>query len=88
MLIGAGVEVECHINPANPELVSYHLSLRWARTCITYGSIISVPCTLRSAQSRYLREGNRLCVRGLDAPDGTPVFDIKLYLAGIDCFKE
>jgi formylmethanofuran dehydrogenase subunit E len=34
------------------------------------------------------REGNRLFVQGLDALDGTPVLDIKPYLAGIDCVKE
>jgi tRNA (adenine37-N6)-methyltransferase len=27
-------------------------------------------------------------VRGLDALDGTPVIDIKLYASGIDCAKE
>jgi hypothetical protein len=39
MLIRSGVEVECHINPVNLEMISY-LSMQWARTWITYGSII------------------------------------------------
>jgi tRNA (Thr-GGU) A37 N-methylase len=29
-----------------------------------------------------------LKVRGLDAFDGTPVIDIKVYLAEIDCARE
>ncbi len=32
------------------------------------------------------REGNRLYVRGLDAFDGTPVLDIKIYIPRYDCF--
>jgi tRNA-Thr(GGU) m(6)t(6)A37 methyltransferase TsaA len=32
------------------------------------------------------REGNRLHVRGLDAFDGTPVLDIKIYIPRYDCF--
>jgi len=32
------------------------------------------------------REGNRLRVRGLDAVDGTPILDIKIYIARYDCF--
>ncbi len=32
------------------------------------------------------REANRLRVRGLDAVDGTPVLDIKIYLPRYDCF--
>jgi tRNA-Thr(GGU) m(6)t(6)A37 methyltransferase TsaA len=32
------------------------------------------------------REENRLRVRGLDAVDGTPVLDIKIYLPRYDCF--
>lgn len=31
------------------------------------------------------RDGRTLCVRGLDAVDGTPVLDIKPYSRGIDC---
>jgi tRNA-Thr(GGU) m(6)t(6)A37 methyltransferase TsaA len=32
------------------------------------------------------RDGNRLRVRGLDAVDGTPVLDIKIYIPRYDCF--
>jgi tRNA-Thr(GGU) m(6)t(6)A37 methyltransferase TsaA len=32
------------------------------------------------------KQGNRLKVRGLDAIDGTPVLDIKIYIARYDCF--
>jgi len=32
------------------------------------------------------REENRLHVRGLDAVDGTPVLDIKIYIPRYDCF--
>lgn len=32
------------------------------------------------------REHNRLRVRGLDAVDGTPILDIKIYIARYDCF--
>lgn len=32
------------------------------------------------------REENKLQVRGLDAVDGTPVLDIKIYIARYDCF--
>ena len=32
------------------------------------------------------RDGNRLQVRGLDAVDGTPVLDIKIYIPRYDCF--
>ncbi len=32
------------------------------------------------------KEENRLYVRGLDAVDGTPVLDIKIYIARYDCF--
>jgi formylmethanofuran dehydrogenase subunit E len=32
------------------------------------------------------RQGNRLHVRGLDAFDGTPVLDIKIYIPRYDCF--
>ena len=32
------------------------------------------------------KEENRLSVRGLDAVDGTPVLDIKIYIARYDCF--
>lgn len=32
------------------------------------------------------REGRRLHVRGLDAVDGTPVLDIKIYIPKYDCF--
>jgi tRNA-Thr(GGU) m(6)t(6)A37 methyltransferase TsaA len=32
------------------------------------------------------REGHRLYVRGLDAFDGTPVLDIKIYIPRYDCF--
>jgi tRNA-Thr(GGU) m(6)t(6)A37 methyltransferase TsaA len=33
-------------------------------------------------------KGNVLVVRGLDAFDGTPVIDIKVYSSEIDCAKE
>ena len=33
-------------------------------------------------------EGNRLCVRGLDTFDGTPVLDLKPYLPGGDSLPE
>jgi tRNA (adenine37-N6)-methyltransferase len=33
-------------------------------------------------------KGNILKVRGLDAFDGTPVIDIKVYSAEIDCIRE
>jgi formylmethanofuran dehydrogenase subunit E len=32
------------------------------------------------------REGNKLHVRGLDAVDGTPILDIKIYIPKYDCF--
>lgn len=32
------------------------------------------------------KQGNRLKVRGLDAVDGTPVIDIKIYIPRYDCF--
>ena len=32
------------------------------------------------------RDRNRLRVRGLDAVDGTPILDIKIYIARYDCF--
>ena len=32
------------------------------------------------------RDRNRLTVRGLDAVDGTPLLDIKIYIAKYDCF--
>ncbi len=32
------------------------------------------------------REGNKLYVRGLDAVDGTPILDIKIYIPRYDCF--
>jgi len=32
------------------------------------------------------KDENRLSVRGLDAVDGTPVLDIKIYIARYDCF--
>jgi formylmethanofuran dehydrogenase subunit E len=32
------------------------------------------------------REENRLYVRGLDAVDGTPILDIKIYIPKYDCF--
>jgi tRNA-Thr(GGU) m(6)t(6)A37 methyltransferase TsaA len=32
------------------------------------------------------REGNKLHVRGLDAVDGTPVLDLKIYIPRYDCF--
>jgi len=31
--------------------------------------------------------GNILSVRGLDALDGTPVVDIKMYAPGVDCIR-
>ncbi len=33
-------------------------------------------------------DGTVLTVRGLDALDGTPVIDIKVYSPGIDCIKQ
>ncbi len=32
------------------------------------------------------REGNKLHVRGLDAVDGTPILDLKIYIPRYDCF--
>ena len=32
------------------------------------------------------REGNKLYVRGLDAVDGTPILDMKIYIPKYDCF--
>jgi formylmethanofuran dehydrogenase subunit E len=32
------------------------------------------------------REGNKLYVRGLDAVDGTPILDLKIYIPKYDCF--
>jgi tRNA (adenine37-N6)-methyltransferase len=34
------------------------------------------------------RDGNRLNVRGLDAVDGTPILDIKIYIPRYDCFPD
>ncbi len=34
------------------------------------------------------RDGNRLVVRGLDALDGTPLLDLKPFIAAVDCVKD
>jgi len=34
------------------------------------------------------RDRNRLIIKGIDALDGTPLFDIKPYSAGIDGIKK
>jgi tRNA (adenine37-N6)-methyltransferase len=43
------------------------------------------PSGIGSCVVRLLRrEGNRLCVRGLDAFDGSPVLDVKIYIPRYD----
>jgi len=47
-----------------------------------------MPCTVETGAVMIPSRGTRLNVRGFDALDGTPVLDIKPYLAGIDYIKE
>jgi tRNA (adenine37-N6)-methyltransferase len=47
------------------------------------------PSTLGSCIVRLIRrEGARLAVRGLDALDGTPVLDVKVYVPQFDAFPD